>query len=50
MKYLSSTDLSFILACSASVNVNAATTDTDSTGARAIGECADIRFDCGGGK
>lgn len=25
-------------------------TDTDNTGARAVGEYADIRFDCGGGK
>jgi hypothetical protein len=48
MKYLSGTDHSFILECSAPVN--AAKTDPDSAGAKAIGECADIRFDCGGGK
>jgi hypothetical protein len=48
MKYLSSTDLSFILECSAPVN--AAQTDPDNAGAKAIGECADIRVDCRGSK
>jgi hypothetical protein len=48
MKYLSSTDISFILQCSAPVN--AAQPDPDTAGAKAIGECADIRFDCRGSK
>ncbi len=44
MKYLSSITMSLLLACSAPVST--ARTDTDNTGARAVGEYTDIRLDC----
>jgi len=47
MKYLSGITLSFPLACSAPVS--AAKTDTDNTGAKAVGETTDIHLDCAGG-
>ena len=48
MKYLSGITMPFLLACSAPVG--AARCDTDNTGAKAVGDCSDLRLDCAGGK
>jgi hypothetical protein len=47
VKFLRNITLSFLLACRAPVCT--ARTNTDNTGARAIGEYTDIHLDCAGG-